>query len=677
LAAVACALEASVADVRAAWAGRGRPGTVHDYIDMVLAELQETDARPLPEGVLAATKALEADPYMRHLRETFGLTAAELQWLGLLGAAHVDSRVRKVLGYLDDDALPADPTPAAAAALWSWPSGYCPGQASAVARFGLASPVGGDDWRPSAPWALEADVGAFLLGNGDWWKSWLGLEVPTDDIKARLSLFPIELVQMAQAVTAMAGSAGGLVVEAVGPVGSGRRTVLRQLCAALHRPCLLVSSTVPTPRGLRVAALLGTVPIWEVVQGAMPGSGEPPVDDRPGSLTLVARATPALGPPLAAGLAQRAAALPPTRASFTLGAISRSARLTLWSSLAGADASAPPAIRDWTLLPAEIAAGAAAAPMGQEAVTEVCRKHLDQASGELLSPLQCPYHWDDLVVAVDVERALRDFEDQIQLNSEVLDDWGFARLTPTNRGVAALFAGPSGTGKTMAAQVLARSLNLDLYRVDLAQVVNKYIGETEKRLARLFDNAQRSNVMVFFDEADALFGQRTKVKDAHDRYANIEVDYLLQRIEAFDGVAVLATNRKGDLDPGFLRRLRVIIDFRTPTPPERLRLWEMCLPPLAPDGSVMATGIDQAWLAHHLELTCAEIKVVALNAAFRARAAGEPISQAHVLAAARAELAKRGTLLRPELLRPELLPPELTGAGPGLNGHNPRELAKR
>ena len=159
----------------------------------------------------------------------------------------------------------------------------------------------------------------------------------------------------------------------------------------------------------------------------------------------------------------------------------------------------------------------------------------------------------------------------------MLDDWGFARLTPLGRGMTALFAGPSGTGKTMAAQVLARSLGLELYRVDLAGVVNKYIGETEKHLRAVFDACERAPVLLFFDEADALFGRRTQVSDAHDRFANIEIDYLLQRMEQFDGVAVLATNRKGDLDTAFVRRLRFTIDFAPPTIAERERLWRLAL----------------------------------------------------------------------------------------------------
>jgi SpoVK/Ycf46/Vps4 family AAA+-type ATPase len=156
--------------------------------------------------------------------------------------------------------------------------------------------------------------------------------------------------------------------------------------------------------------------------------------------------------------------------------------------------------------------------------------------------------------------------------------------------------------------------------------------------------------MVLFDEADALFGQRTRVRDAHDRFANIEIDYLLQRLDTFSGIAVLATNRKSDLDPAFLRRLRVIVDFMTPAPAERLRLWQLALPSHTSAGEPIARGLDHPWLARHLELTGAEIKSAALSAAFDARHCGELISTRHVLDASRRELGKRGALLRAEPL---------------------------
>jgi SpoVK/Ycf46/Vps4 family AAA+-type ATPase len=210
-----------------------------------------------------------------------------------------------------------------------------------------------------------------------------------------------------------------------------------------------------------------------------------------------------------------------------------------------------------------------------------------------------------------------------------------------------MFAGPSGTGKTMAAQVLARSLGMKLYRVDLAGVINKYIGETEKRLKQVFDACERANVMLFFDEADALFGQRTQVKDAHDRFANIEIDYLLQRMEQFQGIAILATNRKSDLDKAFLRRVRFIVDFMPPGPPERLALWHRVLPAQTPNGEQLLQEIDWNFLATKLNMTGADITSAALDAAFLAYAQGKRIGMEHVLHAARRTMTKQGIVLRP------------------------------
>jgi SpoVK/Ycf46/Vps4 family AAA+-type ATPase len=231
----------------------------------------------------------------------------------------------------------------------------------------------------------------------------------------------------------------------------------------------------------------------------------------------------------------------------------------------------------------------------------------------------------------------------------VYEEWGFERLAHLGHGIAALFGGPSGVGKTMAAQVIARSLELDLYRVDLAGVVNKYIGETEKRLRDVFDFCERAGCILFFDEADALFGSRMQVKDAHDRFANIEIDYLLQRIERFDGITILATNRKNDLDTAFLRRLRVVIDFLPPGPAERLALWRRALPERSPGGEQILDALDWSFLAERLTLTGADIKSAALSAAFLARAEGTRIAMRHVLAAAQREMTKRGMVLRTPL----------------------------
>ncbi|HVU78823.1 MAG TPA: ATP-binding protein, partial [Gaiellaceae bacterium] len=327
------------------------------------------------------------------------------------------------------------------------------------------------------------------------------------------------------------------------------------------------------------------------------------------------------------------------RRSYALPPIGRTERLRLWSALE--QGPAPEPVVEWALRPAEVAAVAQVAAAGDDAARSVGRRLLLDVPRELLSPVPLPYTWDDLVVPPHLEAHLRELEAQARARGEILDGWGLGRLTPLGRGVTALFSGPSGTGKTMAAQVLARSLGLELYRVDLAGVVNKYIGETEKHLRSVFAACERGPVLLFFDEADALFGRRMQVNDAHDRFANIEIDYLLQRMEQFDGVAVLATNRKGDLDTAFVRRLRFMIDFAPPTVDERERLWRLAL-----EGSAHVGDVDWRRLAHDLDLTGAGIKNAALAGAFLARSDGAPIETRHLVGAARRELEKQGLVVR-------------------------------
>jgi ATPase family protein associated with various cellular activities (AAA)/winged helix domain-containing protein len=242
--------------------------------------------------------------------------------------------------------------------------------------------------------------------------------------------------------------------------------------------------------------------------------------------------------------------------------------------------------------------------------------------------------WDDIVLPETEMSMLREIAGQVQRRSQVYEDWGWRQRMNRGLGVSVLFAGESGTGKTMAAEVLANGLHLDLYRIDLSAVVDKYIGETEKNLRRVFDAAEGSGVILFFDEADALFGKRSEVKDSHDRYANIETGYLLQRMEAYKGLAILATNMKRALDSAFLRRLRFIINFAFPGPAQRRAIWERSFPKATP-----IRDLDFGRLAK-LNLTGGSIHNVALNASFLAAREGGAVTMRHALDAARNEFRK-------------------------------------
>ena len=242
--------------------------------------------------------------------------------------------------------------------------------------------------------------------------------------------------------------------------------------------------------------------------------------------------------------------------------------------------------------------------------------------------------WDDIVLPPADKALLREVAAQVAQRARVYETWGFAEKVTRGLGISALFSGPSGTGKTMAAEVLANELHLDLYRIDLASVVSKYIGETEKNLRRVFDTAEDSGAILFFDEADALFGKRSEVKDSHDRYANIEVSYLLQRMEGYRGLAVLATNLKGAVDAAFLRRIRFVINFPFPDATQRAEIWRRVFPAKTP-----TNGLDPTVLAR-LSIAGGNIRNIALNAAFLAAQSGEPVRMTHVLHSARTEYAK-------------------------------------
>jgi hypothetical protein len=242
--------------------------------------------------------------------------------------------------------------------------------------------------------------------------------------------------------------------------------------------------------------------------------------------------------------------------------------------------------------------------------------------------------WNDLVLPAEETDMLHQLAAQVQQRNTVYEEWGFADKMNRGLGINALFAGQSGTGKTMAAEVMANDLRLNLYRIDLSAVVSKYIGETEKNLRRLFDAAEDGGAILFFDEADALFGKRSEVKDSHDRYANIEVNYLLQRMEAYRGLAILATNLKTALDTAFLRRLRFIVTFPFPGVAERMRIWQNVFPP----GTPLDT-LDYDRLVR-LSLTGGSIHNVALNAAFMAAHAGSKVNMEMLMSAARSEYRK-------------------------------------
>ena len=272
---------------------------------------------------------------------------------------------------------------------------------------------------------------------------------------------------------------------------------------------------------------------------------------------------------------------------------------------------------------------------------KAARMHSNPRLSGLARKITPRYTWDDIILPNDQIVLLREIVATVRERPKVLDEWGVGKKLAAGNGITMLFAGPPGTGKTMAAEVMAAELKLDIYRIDLSTIVSKYIGETEKNLESIFGEAQSSNAILFFDEADALFGKRSEVKDAHDRYANIEVSYLLQRMEAYDGVTILATNLRANLDEAFTRRLQFAVDFVFPEEEYRLRIWQTLFPPDVP----RVHDLDLALLARRFKIAGGNIRNIIVNAAFLAAADDGPVTMAHLFHSTRRELQKMGRLV--------------------------------
>ena len=331
------------------------------------------------------------------------------------------------------------------------------------------------------------------------------------------------------------------------------------------------------------------------------------------------------------------------------------AREALWARALG-DRGSPPiaasAAERYTITPgiieqaARSARAKAAGRAGDGQVTSIdvhegLRGALDAKLVTLGTRISWRQTWADLVLPDDVTSEVKEFIARIKHRRQVYDGWGFGRMVAKGLGLSAMFAGPPGTGKTMVAGLIADALKLDLYQVDLSKVVSKWIGETEKNLGGLFDAAEAGHAILLFDEADSLFAKRTQVQSSNDRYANLEVNYLLQRMEQFAGIVILTTNNETAVDEAFTRRLSLKVDFPVPELEERETLWRRMLPREA----ALAGDIDFGLLARRFEMTGGYIKNAAVRAAFLAADEGSPISSAHLLRAAKSEYQAMGKII--------------------------------
>jgi DNA polymerase III delta prime subunit len=604
------------------------------------------------------------------LAERFELSAFDLDVILLCLAPELDRAYGRLYAYLNDDITQRQPTVDLALNL------FCPGldaKLAARTRFAPQAPLrrlhllelGGEASLLDSVMRLEPRVAGFLLGEDavdDRLRGYVTL-TPTGSAADDLVLPGAFRAQLAQ-LTEHARAASILYFQ--GPYGVGKQTAAAAIGQALGRPLLIVAGSrlaASGPDGFatlagvigREARLHGALLYWRDFDALLDQEDDPRLADL---LTLL-EAMP--GPVFLSGTtpwepagARRGPAL--WRITFPLPGPDE--RLRLWQT-ALADSVAEPAldlaglagkfrltggqIRDAASTARNLAlARTPAAPrITASDLDEACRLHSNRKLAELAVQVTPHYTWDDIVLPADQMAQLREIHDQVRHRHLVYDTWGFGGKLAMGKGLSILFTGPPGTGKTMAADVLAYALGLSLYKIDLSSVVSKYIGETEKNLARIFAEATTSNAILFFDEADALFGKRTQVRDAHDRYANVEVSYLLQKMEEYDGVVVLATNLRNNMDEAFVRRLHAMVEFQLPGIEDRRRIWDQIWPAAMPRDA----RLDLDLLARRIEVAGGSIRNIALAGAFLAAADGGMVTMAHVLHATRREYQKMGKVL--------------------------------
>jgi ATPase family associated with various cellular activities (AAA) len=618
------ALMAEVAAVRATLAGPG-PSTSEDLE---------------PDG--PARSALDA------VCGCFRLSSFERRIVVLCAGVELDGRFGEILASAQQD--PARSYPTFGLALATFPDAHWSALApwAPLRYWRLIEPGPGP--LTAAPLRIDEWLLHALAGAG-------GLDPRLAAVVEPLDLagpLPASAERSVEVLTAAWTRPGPCVpVVLAGQARTPKRAIFAAACAQLGwRPYALCAADLPAGAAERD----DLVRLWSREALLDPAALLVEDDDagEPGIAGLWPRFVDRLSTPSAVGCADGARSAATPRLTVETAQPTRDEQRDLWVAALGPqeslngtldrlvaqfdlDAPAIAAAARQVLTNQEAGAGQSAAQseaQGAAQVWQACRQTARGGLDSLAQRLESTATWDDLVLPEAQRHLLGDIVAHVRHRNLVYDQWQMSGPSRRGLGFSALFAGPSGTGKTLAAEVLANALDLDLYRIDLSQVISKYIGETEKNLRRIFDAAGHSGAVLLFDEADALFGKRSEVRDSHDRYANIEISYLLQAMESYRGLAVLTTNMRSALDQAFLRRLRFIVTFQFPGPAERAQIWRRAFPAATP-----TAGLNVARLAQ-LSVAGGNIRSIALHAAFTAAEAGVPVGMPEVLKAAVAEYAK-------------------------------------
>ena len=602
-----------------------RPGvTLDDEVRRIEALLLASDAAARAVVPVPPARA----PGVAHVVDVLGLSPFEADVLVLAAASELDGRVAREVADLTGGADgPTDPRPTLGLALATLPQPHWDALSPErpLRRWGLVTLAPGPTLTTSRV-GVDEQVLHLLAGTGPGLGALAGVVAPVVPPTVLASRHAALAAEVAATLVGAAPVLGRLLAD-------GRRVGLDVAAAVADRlaraPVLVRVDGLPSggPDLAAVARLLDRHLLLHGALAVLAGDHAVLADE--------------LSAPVVLTTAEGAEPLARTELRWAVAPVDAAERGAVWRAALGPIAAEGPLVgaaghRFDAPTIAAIATEVGAAPGGPDAdaLRRACRARGRTAMDGLAARVDVRAGWDDLVLPDGAVALLGDLVDAVRQRTVVHDRWGFADASARGLGITALFAGDSGTGKTMAAEVVAGALDVDLFRVDLAAVVDKYIGETEKNLARVFDAAEQAGAVLLFDEADALFGKRGEVRDAHDRYANLEVSYLLQRMETYHGLAILTTNLRAAVDRAFLRRLRFVVEFPFPDETLRAAIWARAFPPATP-----TEDLDPVALAR-LRVSGGSIRSIALSAAVAAAAAGEPVRPRHVLHAARVEYAK-------------------------------------